>query len=57
MSEHEKSTPDIVQKAMQLLQESWANLAEKEDGENRDLISQVQYEIEARMAVTRQKDT
>ncbi|XP_058726378.1 uncharacterized protein LOC131597718 [Vicia villosa] len=52
----EIATPARVLKDMQFLQESWANLAEKEDEEYREITNQIQKETEARTVDAQKKD-
>ncbi|MCH95612.1 hypothetical protein A2U01_0016592, partial [Trifolium medium] len=57
LSDNEIPTPERVQKDMQFLHESWANLAEKEDEENRVITAQIQQETNVRMDAAHVTDT
>ncbi|MCH80720.1 DUF4283 domain protein, partial [Trifolium medium] len=57
LSDHETSTPERVQKDMQFLHDSWANLAEKEDEENRVISDQIQQETNDRIVAAQVIDT
>lgn len=55
-SGHEIVTPARVHKDMQFLQESWANLDEKEGYTNREISYQIKKETKSRIIASQKKD-